>query len=466
MLKDTMNTLAKAAIIVPMILAFGNTLVAEDSTISGEVAALREQIAQLQTRLDAIEKKQSEAKIAEAKPAEEKPTDVTVSLGNKSAFSAITRDKRYSFQVKLRLQTDFIYFPDDDDGTDKVYIRRALITFKGSMDKLNWVLTPNLVGGTAATSVDDAWLEYCLSEPLHLWAGRFPTLEGWEMYQSNGKTLFIERALPSGLTTGREIGVMGTGVAMNKVLNYGVAVIDGALDGNTQLNNDNLGDQMDFVGKLTVTPFAPMKDSALAGLTVGLSGSAGKENVSLTGDTDKSIKYKTAGRNTFLQVTTGVLVKGDRSRLNPQMSYYYGPFGFVSEYMDSSYEMIRNNVRKDITNSGWMAQASWVITGEKASANGVKPAKPIGDCGWGAFELGLRFDDFSGDDKLFEGASADRLVDITKYTQNADSWGIALKWYLTENFVWSINYVETDFSGKGADRDSEQAVMSRFQVEF
>ena len=480
--KQTLRTLAKVASFTAAVLALTLPLNAKaaDDTSAEEIKALREQVALLQQRLDALEARENTKAAAPTQtaaetpaPAAPKPDAVTTTLGHGSMIKFTTQDKSYAFQINSRLQVDGHFFTNDNDGNgnarnNEFYVRRALITFKGTAGNWNWVLTPNLVGGSAAVAVDDAWIEYAFSDQLHIWAGRFPTLEGWEMYKSNGKTLFIERGLPSNLTTGREIGIMATGNAFNKILNYGAALVDGALDGNTQLNNVNLSGDMDVVGKITITPFAPMKGSPLAGLTVGVSGSYGQENVTLDGTTDKSIAFKTAGRGTFLKIQTGTLINGSRHRFNPQASYYYGPFGLVAESLSSSYDMTRGGVKHSVDNTGWTAQASWVVTGENASANGIKPNHPFslnGD-GWGALEIAARVNALDADKDLFTGTSA-QILAVSGSVQKAEAYGVGLRWYLTENLLWMLDYENTDFSGLGAsNKKTEQVVMTRVQVEF
>jgi phosphate-selective porin OprO and OprP len=478
MSQHSVKQLAKLAAVSATILAASVPAGAQtvNSSSSDEIQALREQIMLLQQRLDSIEQREAAqaaaAKTAAAAPAQAQapaakpaPDSVKATLGQNSIVAFTTEDKRYSFMVKTRLQVDAHFFPELKDGSTDLYLRRALITFKGKADALSWTLTPNLAG--SSVTVDDAWLEYSISDAIHPWLGRMPTLEGWEMYQSNGKTLFIERGLPSNLSTGRENGVMVTGTLANNVLTYGVAVVDGALDTNTQLNNANLSGDMDLVGRISITPFVNAKNSPLAGLTFTLSGSFGRENTTIDGTTDKTIKYKTSGRNTFLTIQNGVVIDGDRHRIGPQFSYFYGSFGLMGEYMVSAYEMNRGGRAKDIENTGWTVQGSYVLTGEKATAAGVKPAKPFSlkEGTWGAFELGVRYNEFNGDEALFGGTSS-QLLATSSSTQKAAAYGLALKWYLTENLLWAWNYENTDFSGKGADRGSEQVIMTRVQVEF
>jgi phosphate-selective porin OprO/OprP len=224
---------------------------------------------------------------------------------------------------------------------------------------------------------------------------------------------------------------------------------------------------MNGVGRVVFMPFAPVKDSALKDLGIGFSGSAGREDTSINGATDRAISYKTIGRYAFLSIQNGVAIYGQRYRLNPQMSYYYGSFGFMSEYMQSTYNMSRGGVTRDITNSGWTAQASYVLTGEKATINGVTPAHPFSlkDGTWGAFELGVRYNAFEGDKDLFAGKSS-QLLATTTSVQKADAYGAALKWYLTNNLLWAWDYEYTSFSGLGLDRQPEQALVTRIQIDF
>ena len=481
-----MKTIAKVASFSAAMLCLALPMNAQTSQTASaeEIKALREQITLLQQRLDAVEARAAAPAVA-APAAAPKPDAVTTTLGKKSMISFTTEDKKYNFQVKARLQVDAHTYGETATGNSDIYIRRALVTFKGKADKLSWVMTPNLAG--SSVTIDDAWLEYDISDMIHPWLGRIPTLEGWEMAQSNGKTLFIERGLPSSLTTGREHGLMVTGNTENKVFSYGVAVVDGALDGNVQLNNKNLSNDMNLVGKITVSPFAGDKESPLASMTFGLSGSYGQEYASLDSTTDKTLIFKTAGRNTFLEIakdtvitetingetvktTYKVTLDGNRSRFNPQFSYYVGSFGVMSEYMASSYEMkaIKQDKTydsRDITNSAWVVQASYVLTGEKASAGGVKPNSPFSlDNGtWGAWELGARYNEFKADKDLFNGTS---FVNTNNYCQEAKSFGVAVKWYMTENLLWMFSFDNTKFDGLGADKDDEQCFATRVQVEF
>jgi phosphate-selective porin OprO/OprP len=482
MSEHTVKQLAKLAALSATMLATAlpaNAQTTADSSAE-EIQLLREQIKLLQQRLDAIEQREAEqsaatkaaaitaaqnavaaARTEVAKPTPA-PTDVTATINNKG-ITLSTADKKYTFSVRPRIQADGHFFPDTDDGTNEFYMRRLLLSFRGTAGFVGWRFTPNFAGANT-TTIDDAWIELNnLLPDSTLTAGKITILDGLENAQSNACILFIERGLPSTLVPGRGIGVKFTGTLAEKRLEYGLSLTNGALDGTSMNNNAALSDEKTFTASLRVKPFATMKESALADFSFGMSVAFGQVTTTLDGTTDKSIKYKTAGRNTFISVNNGVLVDDDRLRLNPNLMWYYGSFGFLSEYVSSDYTMVKGAKSYDVTNSAWTAQASYVLTGEKASFAGVKPSHPftINGEGWGAFELGARYNRFDGDEALFDGG----LVSSSS-AQKARAWGIAAKWYLTENLLWALNFENTEFSGKGADRDTEQAVITRLQIDF
>ncbi|HNX05824.1 MAG TPA: porin, partial [Opitutales bacterium] len=444
-----------------------------------EISQLRQQMALLQRRLDAIEAREAAQAAEAAKPqqapaptaaaapaAKPAPDAVTVKLGSKG-LSFATADKKYTFSIRTRLQADAHFFPDASDGNNDFSIRRAILSFRGSAGYMNWVFSPNFGGGS--TVIDDAWIEIAPSDLFHLAAGKIQSFEGLENIQSNAKLLFAERGLPSNLVPGREIGLKLTGNLPNKFVNYGLALTDAALDSTSQNTNANLSGDLGGAANITLTPYAEDKDAFLSGLAVGLSVSASDEKTTIDStNADRTIKFKSAGRATFITIQNGVAVDGMRGRINPQLYYYHGPFGFLSEYVASKMHLSRGGIEQSITNRAWTAQASWVITGENASYSGVKPAHPFAfgaDGGWGAFEIGARYNSFKGDDALFSGGASTMLA-TSASTQKADAWGLAIKWYLTENLLWALNFENTDFGGLGADRDTEQAFTTRMQIDF
>src|SRR5690606_14309399 len=132
---------------------------------------------------------------------------------------------------------------------------------------------------------------------------------------------------------------------------------------------------------------------------------------------------------------------------NPFLSWYHGPFGFLTEYVRSSYDASRGGNSQTVDTDGFTVQASWVLTGENASYGAIRPKRPFnlssGD--WGSIELGIRYSALEVDDSAF-GDPATQLAHGNA-VQKAESYGIGLNWNPYDNLRVALNYEQTDFSG-------------------
>jgi phosphate-selective porin OprO/OprP len=124
-------------------------------------------------------------------------------------------------------------------------------------------------------------------------------------------------------------------------------------------------------------------------------------------------------------------------------------------------------------------QASYVLTGEKASFFGVKPAKNFDpfNGAWGALQVATRWTELFVNNNIYQNygtASAPLYVfaDPHQSVSQASTWSVGLNWFLNPNVKIATNYDQTSFKGgAGAgtvyrDRDMEKVFMTRFQVQF
>ncbi|MDP0498474.1 MAG: porin [Verrucomicrobiota bacterium JB022] len=422
-----------------------------------EVEALKAQLAAIQNRLAALE---SQPPPAPAAPS----SNVSVQVNRRGLVVEAT-DKSFNIRIRPRIQVDGNFFPDDDDGTNGFTLRRVRPVIQGVAGPVSWRFMPELAG---TVRIIDAWGELELTDGLSLQAGKFKGPVGYERLQSFSKTLFIERGLPSVLTATREIGLQLNGAAFDDVVSWNLGVYNGTLDDTDQSNNANLSDGFDVAAGLSLRPFAHAEDSVFQGLTVGVAGSIGDENVTIAdSDRDARIRYRTSGRNTFFRYADGALIDGDHTRLNAYASWYYGPVGVLTEWVRSSYDLTRGGVGQSVDSDGFTFQVGWVVTGEKASYEGVRPKNPFNpaDGHWGAFELGLRYHTLEVGDEAFSGDATTRLA-RNGSAQKAEGYGAVLNWTLTDNTLIALAYEVTDFSGQGADRSTEQVIQTRFQLDF
>ncbi len=144
--------------------------------------------------------------------------------------------------------------------------------------------------------------------------------------------------------------------------------------------------------------------------------------------------------------------------------------GFNAEYINAKIQ--RDQGRSDLDFSGWYAQTSWAITGEertykgdKGLYDGIKPAKPVGQGGTGAWEIALRISDLDLSDGSLQLRNSLWLPEINGGEERNAT--LALNWYLNNYLRTSLNYVHVmdieggSFSGKDLD-----AIQMRLQLAF
>ena len=235
----------------------------------------------------------------------------------------------------------------------------------------------------------------------------------------------------------------------------------------------------DGVARIFIQPFKKSDIDPLKGLGFGAGGSIGDEQPS--GTTTNLASYKTPGQNTFFSYRSGVAPDGLEYRLSPQGYYYWGPVGLLSEYVLAE-QKLRNGTRNEfVRNSAWQTEASFVLTGEDASYNGVTPSHPfdLKNGGWGAFELVARYGDLHLDPGTFNRnptAGGLRFASPITSAQEAREWGVGLNWYLNRDLKFVLDYEQTAFDGGAGtattttysvkNRETERTVFSRVQFAF
>jgi phosphate-selective porin OprO/OprP len=312
--------------------------------------------------------------------------------------------------------------------------------------------------------------------------GKFKPPLSLERLQSATDLLFAERSISNQLAPNRDTGFQFGG----DILTYGnwqVGVFDGALD--NQLNELNSSSDFDGDARLFLTPFTDLDFDWLKGFGAGVAGDFGHSKVDQNLNV---IQYRTPGRATFFKYdvstsssnTISVFADGDHWRLIPQGYYYWGPFGFMGEYLISSQGAQRTQTTTSgktktttvneatFDNKGWFVQASYVLTGEDASFKGVVPINPFDPLNgrWGAFELAFQYSQLDVDPKAFDLGFA-KTPDST---QSAQTFGVGINWYLNKNFKLQADWYNTSFDTpvKFGDhlRDHENVILTQFQIAY
>jgi phosphate-selective porin OprO/OprP len=279
---------------------------------------------------------------------------------------------------------------------------------------------------------------------------------GLERLQQATILTMVERAQPSNLVPVRDIGIQAQGEPFGGTLIYAVGVMNGVPDA---VNGDgDTDDSKDAVARIFALPFKNSSSDKLKGLGFGVAGSFGNALGTLP-------VYKTAGLTTYFQYLATSTADGRRQRVNPMAYYYVGPFGFMTEFVESEQEVRNGAAQADIRNRGYMATTSWVVSGDKSTYEaGVNPDHPWGpkEGGLGALQLALRYSALRVDDAAFP-----VFANPNTSASRAGAWAMGINWYMNYNVRMSFQYEWTNFTGgatSGVDRQDENALLFELQL--
>ncbi|HEX2612584.1 MAG TPA: porin [Fibrobacteria bacterium] len=392
-------------------------------------------------------------------------------------------------------------------------IKRLQPDVGGSLGKqLDYRVHFNVASGTVDPL--DVNLDWKILPEFSVRLGKFKAPTGLERLISSPRAPFIEGSFVTALQPNRDIGVQLFGSFKDGLLEYQAGLFDGARDGQS-LTTDNNKDK-DLYVRVFSQPFSKSGIELLEGFGIGISGSrghhgdynnvatsatvvratndttntpAGGSNKPLVGVTtvaavSNGITSYGTGRQTVFTYASNDTSEGTLSRWSPQASWYYGPFGLIAEYTQTTQNVRRATFDKDLTNSAWAVTGSWFITGEKNAYKSIKVKKantfPTLD-GIGAIELLGRVHALKIDGSTFDSLSTDRrvrLADPSRQVSKATGYGAAAKWYLNSNVVLFGAYEYTKFTGGAgtaatasvnpivADRTAEQVLSASVNVSF
>ena len=424
---------------------------------------------ELDQRIRILERKiEIDKEAAEAKAKD----SATVNVSDKG-LSIKKGDNEFKFNALVQLDAR-TYLDDEATQNDTFTFRRIRPTFQGSVGKLvSYRLTPEFAG--AGATIVDAYVDLKFDPAYTLRAGKVKGPVGLERLQGGAATTFIERGLPTELVPNRDLGVQLQGDVLSTTLNYTIGYYNGTSDGRDG-NATDTDNRKEVAGRLFAEPFKNA-GGALEKLGVGIAASHGTQIGNNTTNALPAGLRSPSQRNFFQYNEAGVTANGDHTRISPQAYYYYGPFGLLGEYVQSTQEIDRVTggavvSSEDIKLTAWQLVGSYVITGEDIGYKGLsKVAQPftIGGEGWGAFEVAARYGELEVDDAAFDGGAALRFANPDAQSKKASSWTVGANWYLNNNVKLALNYTNTSFDGGkagGADRDDDKTVFTRLQLNF
>jgi phosphate-selective porin OprO/OprP len=135
----------------------------------------------------------------------------------------------------------------------------------------------------------------------------------------------------------------------------------------------------------------------------------------------------------------------------PELIYFYGPFGFSTQYFSMN-QFLRASVvgpgaaaHVNVPFEGYYIQASWLLTGEERTSysQAIDPKRPfdphLHNFGPGAWELVARVSRLAVGDVVFAPGAA-RLADPLAVSNTAIEMTLGFNWYLNKWVRMQLNY--------------------------
>jgi len=370
---------------------------------------------------------------SDAKKAKSDDGNAMVGSFKGGAPSWESADGKHSLLLHGRVQVDY-RSSDLPDSIDSFDVRRAYLGVKGQLyDKWTYEITGDWgrdSGGKSAPRLEYAYVNYEWNSAVEARAGHFKFPFGFSQLTSSRFVDFMERTFTDDFEPGKDQGVMIHGEPVKKVFSYAVGY---ANDGGGRASAPDT-DTKGLIARAAMN-FAPLVNFDKGVLHLGV---------------DYRDGAFTVATNEFDRKATGLEAVGA-----------YGPFKLQSEYLtvDLSTDTAAN---PDV--DVYYVNLMWLITGEQYadsySLNGmkaIKPLKPLGGGGTGAWELGVQFAELDADQSQAG-------------TDNVQSMTVGLKWIPVTNVRFLLNWVENDYDTPinvgGQPVDKETQVNGRVQLYF
>jgi phosphate-selective porin OprO and OprP len=449
-----------------------------------EIQLLKSEIKQLENRVDTLEGLDQKVKVidrkleVQAEVQHQKALEMPIVKVGQEGFSLSSPNNDYNIGFGGIIQGDGRFFTSGNDKNvgSTFFLNRVRPILTGSVAKYyNFNITPDF--GQGKVTLQDAYLNITYWDYASLRAGKFKAPLDLERLQSDRDLEFSERSEIQNLVPNRDTGFDLHGRLLEGRVFYDAALMNG-VPNNTAADTTDLdtNDGKDFVGRIFTTPFELSEIGWLKGLGFGFAGSYGDERNGTT-----SI-YKTYGMSTWFSYNKGVTASGLRTRIEPQLYYYWRSFGLLAEYAQDRHSLNRFvkvgsapftrliNATDTFTDTGYVLQGSYLLTGEDASYGWLKPYHPFDPRrgSWGGWEVAARISNVAAQSRQFKLGFADPSVSA----KTATEYALGVNWYLNANIKWQFDYANTFFNGgagtlaRPKDRPNESVFESQLQIAF
>ena len=462
-----------------------------------DLSVLQAQLADLQVKVAALEKKQSASADAGRSglnpellaKLENQPVITLDSRGlrfaspEKTELQAVTgpdgrpaeqlavveEGDAYKFRLGTLLQPQGRFFLETPDDTSTFLMRRARLILDGTVyrnfDFLFQVdLLASGLNNSTSTTVQDAWVNAKAWDWLQLRAGKMKSPIGIERWQSANARWFTDLITTTYIAPNRSIGAMLHGKIHGGAAEYWAGLVNGEPNGGSSDFSSDGQNTKEFQGRLALTPFAKTDFDALEQFTVGA-------GVTYAPQLNGLGRYGTANQQQFFAYNAATIRDtrdnpGEQVRFLPNVSYFWGPLGAYAEAAWSTTGVVNGNDTRNLNDFAWQVAASYVLTGEDNSYRAIKPKRPLNPSAgeWGAWQVAARAGQLSVD-----GATFPTYANPDTSARESTTFGVALNWILNDNVKVSLEYDYTSFLGgapDGGNAPDNNAITTQVQLSF
>lgn len=404
---------------------------------SQELAALKQQLAELQAKVVELEERTDAQSAVNVDTAEalDKVASGAPKVETKGGIKVTSADKNFEASIGGRIHFDAYAFDRDQaNTTGTTDFRRARLTLAGKAYGWEYKLEQDFTGPTTTEGFRDVFIATkALGGKVTI--GQFKPYRSMEELTSSNEILMMERPFSSasGLYGGRQRG-QGIGyLRSGDNYSFGATAYD--------LRNA-ASSRTEGVGVASRVTFAPINGEDNT-LHLGLSGSSENAN---KGSDDLRAAVAYAGRrgpSQTIATTTGA--SGDSvDTFGLELAGKFGPLFFQSEYAKATFG---RPLGGDQDVESYYVMGSWMLNGGRKvykAGNGVFGSPKVGDTG--LWELTARYDSIENKD-------VDGL--------EVSSTTLGLNYYINPNVRLMFNYTQGDNEFTG-DETGQYAVRTQF----
>ncbi|HWG79388.1 MAG TPA: porin [Stellaceae bacterium] len=449
---------------------------------------LQDQIRQLQQQLENLQNKVDQQPTAPAAAPAAGGPRLTLSPNNRPGFASA--DGQNTIELTSRLHFDIADYlkvePQSPTGphslTSGVNARRARIGVLGKfMGDWNYTLIAEFGGSTdgpQTSNIENAYISYNGFRPVAVDFGYLDVPFTLDEATSSNDIMFIERAEIQNVVTNMAANDerAAFGVRSNNDRYWAGTYLTGPVAGAT-----HTGSNMQQLGGTARASYQVLQGSNYS-LHLGIDG----EYVFTPRTSGAPIaRTLTLSDRPELRVdptvflTTAAIPARHAGAFGPEVAAGLGSAFFQGEYyhifIDQSGQAAAAPTPR-LNFDGYYLQASYVLTGESrkyipttGAYSGVRPARPVGSGGWGAWEVAVRWSHIDLDSHATPGLAQTATGGV--FGGRANGLALGVNWYVNNNIRFMLNYIHDDIDKLAANGTTPagariDAIAMRTQIAF